>query len=224
MRLPLEATSLGSARVRVTLEGPEGLAIVRDYDVPVKPAAPNVSRRTVQTLAARSGTLTVSSDLAADLIPETVKVAVNVGQSAALDVPGLLLALDRFPVWLRRANGQPCLAPSVSQRSGRERRLAGEDRAREARIRIARSPGCRRCRAQAVISASGPQVATTRGLRLTWRFPAARARAGPFGGGAGHYARAGPAAQCCELSPPTSAMAVMTWPTRSTFSRARGAR
>ena len=39
----------------------------------------------------------MTSDLAADLVPETVKVAVNVGRTAAMDVPGLLLALDRFP-------------------------------------------------------------------------------------------------------------------------------
>ncbi|MFP3921053.1 MAG: MG2 domain-containing protein [Dichotomicrobium sp.] len=95
--LPVEAASLGDARVRVTLEGPNGLNIARNYAFPVKPAAPNVKRRSVQKLAAKSGTLTVTSDLAADLIPETVKVAVNVGQSAAMDVPGLLLALDRFP-------------------------------------------------------------------------------------------------------------------------------
>jgi len=95
--LPLKAAALGSAGVRVTLEGPDGLSVARDYALDIKPAAPNVSRRSLQMLAAKSGTLSVTSDLAADLIPETVKVAVNVGRTAAMDVPGLLLALDRFP-------------------------------------------------------------------------------------------------------------------------------
>jgi len=97
LQLPVKAVALGAARVRVALEGPEGLSVTRDYEFPVKPAAPDVSRRTVQMLSANSGTLSVTDDLTADLIPETVKVAVNVGHSAALDVPGLLLALDRFP-------------------------------------------------------------------------------------------------------------------------------
>jgi hypothetical protein len=136
VQLPLEATSLGSTRVRITLEGPEGLAIVRDYDVPVKPAAPNVSRRTVQTLAAQSGTLTVSSDLAADLIPETVKVAVNVGQSAALDVPGLLLALDRFPYGCAEQTVSRALPLLYLNDLAESAGVAGEDGA-EARIRKA---------------------------------------------------------------------------------------
>lgn len=95
--LPLKAAALGGARVGIMLDGPDGLSLARGYELDVKPAAPNVSRRSLQKLAARSGTLSVTSDLAADLIPETVKVAVNVGRTAALDVPGLLLALDRFP-------------------------------------------------------------------------------------------------------------------------------
>ncbi len=97
LSVPLSATALCDAQVRVSLQGPDGLAIDRAYALTVKPAAPGVARRSLQRLAAKSGTLTVTPDLAADLIPETVKVAVNVGHAAALDVPGLLLALDRFP-------------------------------------------------------------------------------------------------------------------------------
>ena len=133
LRLPLEAVSLGAGRVRVMLEGPEGFTIARDYDLPVKPAAPDVSRRTVQTLAAKSGTLTVSSDLAADLIPETVKVAVNVGQSAALDVPGLLLALDRFPYGCAEQTVSRALPLLYLNELAESAGVAGEDGA-QARI------------------------------------------------------------------------------------------
>jgi len=125
--LPLRAAALGAARVRLTLEGPQGLAVARDYELPVKPAAPNVSRRTVQSLAANTGTLTVSGDLAADLIPGTVKVAVNVGQSAALDVPGLLLALDRFPYGCAEQTVSRALPLLYLNEMAESSGLAGED-------------------------------------------------------------------------------------------------
>jgi len=131
--LPLDAQSMGASRVRVSLEGPGGLMISRDYALEVKPAAPNVTRRSLQSLAAKSGTLTVTSDLAADLIPETVKVAVNVGHTAALDVPGLLLALDRFPYGCAEQTVSRALPllylDSVAESAG----VAGEDGA-QARI------------------------------------------------------------------------------------------
>ncbi len=133
VRLPIQAAALGASRVRVTLEGPEGLTIARDYNLPVQPAAPDVSRRTVQKLAAESGTLTVSGDLAADLIPETVKVAVNVGQSAALDVPGLLLALDRFPYGCAEQTVSRALPLLYLNELAESARVAGEDGA-QARI------------------------------------------------------------------------------------------
>jgi len=97
VRVPVEAVAIGPGRIRVSLEGPDGLRVAREYAFPVNPAAPNVSRRSFQTLASRTGTLTVTQDLAADLIPGSVRVAVNVGHRSVLDVPGLLLALDRFP-------------------------------------------------------------------------------------------------------------------------------
>ncbi len=41
--------------------------------------------------------LTVSDDLLADILPGTGAVSVSVSPLAALDVPGLLQALDRYP-------------------------------------------------------------------------------------------------------------------------------
>lgn len=128
--LPLKAQALGDARIRVALEGPGGLSIERTYEVPILPAAPNVTRRTVQTLAAKSGTLNVTRDLIADLIPETVKVAVNVGRSAAIDIAGLLLSLDRYPYGCAEqitSRALPLLYLSqVAESAG----LAGEDGAK----------------------------------------------------------------------------------------------
>ncbi len=96
--LPVTGESLGNATVSVTLTGPGGVSIERDYGFPVEPAAPNVTRRTLEALAANSGSLRISADLIADLIPDTARVTVNAGPEAALDVPGLLLSLDRYPL------------------------------------------------------------------------------------------------------------------------------
>jgi uncharacterized protein YfaS (alpha-2-macroglobulin family) len=94
--LPLSATQMGKASVKVTLKGPDNLSIERNYKFTIAPAAPNVSRRTVQTIAP-NGTLRLSSDLVSDLIPNTTKVTLSAGADTLLDVPGLLLALDRYP-------------------------------------------------------------------------------------------------------------------------------
>jgi uncharacterized protein YfaS (alpha-2-macroglobulin family) len=96
--LPISGDSLGKASVSVTVAGPDGVTVERAYAFQVDPAAPNVTRRSLETLAANSGSLRLTADLVSDLIPETARVTVNVGPNAALDVPGLLLALDRYPL------------------------------------------------------------------------------------------------------------------------------
>ncbi len=96
--LPISGDSLGKATVAVTLTGPDGTAVERSYAFQVEPAAPNITRRTVEQLAANSGSLRLTSDLIAGLIPDTARVTVNVGHEAALDVPGLLMSLDRYPL------------------------------------------------------------------------------------------------------------------------------
>jgi uncharacterized protein YfaS (alpha-2-macroglobulin family) len=96
--LPISGDKLGKASVSVTVTGPEGVGVVRSYAFEVDPAAPNITRRTVEKLAAKTGSLRLTSDLVADLIPSSARVTVNVSEEAALDVPGLLLALDRYPL------------------------------------------------------------------------------------------------------------------------------
>ncbi len=93
--LPLAGTGIGPGRVSIRLSGPGGLAIARDYALAVRPAYPSIRRRTVQTLQPGQG-VTLNADLLADLVPGTGRVAVSVRPDAALDVPGLLLALDRY--------------------------------------------------------------------------------------------------------------------------------
>ncbi len=81
--------------VRVT--GPDGLSLSRRLTLDVKPPAGDIKRTTVAKLLANGGKLTLSKDLVAGLIRERTRINLSVGPAAALDVPGLLTALDRYP-------------------------------------------------------------------------------------------------------------------------------
>ncbi len=97
LRLPLSGSALGKGTIRLALAGPGGYAAERSFTLEVSPPAPNVTRRSVQDLAAKTGALRLDQALIADLIPETVKVTLTAGSMAGFDVPGLLLSLDRYP-------------------------------------------------------------------------------------------------------------------------------
>jgi uncharacterized protein YfaS (alpha-2-macroglobulin family) len=94
--VPLTATAVGDASVVVRVSGPGGFALERSYALAVRPATQTLARRTVKPLA-KGESLTLSSDLFADLVPGSGNVAVSVGLSSALDAAALLTALDRYP-------------------------------------------------------------------------------------------------------------------------------
>jgi hypothetical protein len=94
--VPLTATAVGDAAVTVRVSGPGGFALERSYALAVRPATQILARRTVKPLA-KGESLTLSSDLFADLVPGSGSVAVSVGLSSALDAAALLSALDRYP-------------------------------------------------------------------------------------------------------------------------------
>ncbi len=95
--IAIKGASVGGGHVSFALTGPGDVAIERTYAIPVEPPAPNVRRRTHELLAASTGSLHVGSDLIRDLVPATAKVSVTASRTASFDVPGLLLALDRYP-------------------------------------------------------------------------------------------------------------------------------
>jgi uncharacterized protein YfaS (alpha-2-macroglobulin family) len=94
--LPLSAASTGVANLTVRVSGPNGFALERGYQLGVKPATQVLARRTVKPLA-KGESLTLSSDLFADLVPGSGSVSLSVGLSSALDAAALLAALDRYP-------------------------------------------------------------------------------------------------------------------------------
>jgi alpha-2-macroglobulin len=95
--LPVSATGVGSGMVAVAVSGPEGFTVARQYPLTVHPATQILARRTVKPLDPGQS-ITLSSDVFADLVPGTGKVALSVTPTAALDVATLLAALDRYPL------------------------------------------------------------------------------------------------------------------------------
>ncbi|NND49523.1 MAG: hypothetical protein HKN60_04660, partial [Rhizobiales bacterium] len=95
--VPLSADLVGNATVTLALSHENGLELAHSYDLRVRPAQPPVTRRSVQTLAADTGELTITPDLVADLVPGSSMVTLAARRGLLVDVPGLLGELDRYP-------------------------------------------------------------------------------------------------------------------------------
>ncbi len=94
--VPITANAAGSGTVKVSVSGPAGSRCERSYTLHVRPPAQILARRTVKPLA-KGESVTLSSDMFADLVPGTGSVSFSVGSSTALDAAALLAALDRYP-------------------------------------------------------------------------------------------------------------------------------
>lgn len=96
LTLDLIGKGVGPASLAVRISGPNGLSIERKYALLTRPAYPPIERRTVRELA-RGESMVIDSNLLADVIPGTGAVSLTVSPQNAIDVPSLLLALDRYP-------------------------------------------------------------------------------------------------------------------------------
>jgi alpha-2-macroglobulin len=96
LSLALNGSAAGAGSVSVRITGPNGFSSERSYPIPVKPATQVATRRTVKPIA-KGESVTLSSDLFADLVPGSGQVAISVAPSTALDAATLLKALDRYP-------------------------------------------------------------------------------------------------------------------------------
>jgi uncharacterized protein YfaS (alpha-2-macroglobulin family) len=92
----LDAVGAGAAQLEVSIRGPNGLTLMRNYGLEVKPATQILARRTVRTIA-KGESLTLSPDMFADLVPGTGGVSLSISLSSALDAASILKALDRYP-------------------------------------------------------------------------------------------------------------------------------
>jgi uncharacterized protein YfaS (alpha-2-macroglobulin family) len=93
--VPIAAAGPGDAVLTVRLTGPD-VSIDQRFAIRIQPGTSALVRRTVWPLEP-GGSVQVTGDLLADILPGTGAVSVSVSPLAALDVPGLLQSLDRYP-------------------------------------------------------------------------------------------------------------------------------
>ena len=93
----LKPGEVGLTKLALRVTGPGDVDVHRTLTFDVKVPAGDIRRMTVAALPANGGKLTLSKDLVQDLIARRTKVTVSVGPQGALDVPGILATLDRYP-------------------------------------------------------------------------------------------------------------------------------
>ncbi|KPF43424.1 alpha-2-macroglobulin family protein [Rhizobium sp. AAP43] len=94
--LPIQGVTPGAGTIDIALAGGDGVAISQSLDVPVRPATLPITQRQVIALAPGKS-LTVDGELLADSLLQGASVSLNVARADGLDIPGLLMALDRYP-------------------------------------------------------------------------------------------------------------------------------
>ena len=96
-RFKVKPADVGRIAYDVRVTCPNGVDVKRRLTLDVKVPAGDIRRFTVSSLPAKGGKITLSPELTADLIASRTKVTLSVGPTAAMDVPGLLTQLDRYP-------------------------------------------------------------------------------------------------------------------------------
>jgi uncharacterized protein YfaS (alpha-2-macroglobulin family) len=95
-RIVYKPTELGELTLKAVVTGPNDIVVKREMTFNVFPPAGDIKRTMISSLKP-GGKLSVSSDLAYDLIPSRTRINMSVGPAARLDVPTLLSQLDRYP-------------------------------------------------------------------------------------------------------------------------------
>jgi alpha-2-macroglobulin len=96
-RFKVKPSDVGRIAYDVRVTGPNGVDVKRRLTLDVKVPAGDIRRYSVSSLAPKGGKITLSPDLAQDLIASRTKINLSVGPTAAMDVAGLLTQLDRYP-------------------------------------------------------------------------------------------------------------------------------
>ncbi len=96
LNLGLTGTALGNNELKLIVTQPDGVSVVKELTLGVRAAS--VEQTTSQLIPIGAGeTITIGADRFADVIAHTGFLTVAVGPVARLDVPELLLRLDRYP-------------------------------------------------------------------------------------------------------------------------------
>jgi hypothetical protein len=96
LTLPLSAEAAGIATIDVKLTHKSGVAVEHRMALMVRAGQPPVSTRRIVSLKPGQA-LTVTDDMLAERVPGTASVTAALTRSGALDIPGILQALDRYP-------------------------------------------------------------------------------------------------------------------------------
>lgn len=96
LSVPVAALGNGTAKLGMSMRGPEQFAIDRTYNLGIIPGTVSTTERIVREIKP-GGSLTLSNDLLENIIPDTGAVTVSISMMSEIDVPGLLKALDRYP-------------------------------------------------------------------------------------------------------------------------------
>ena len=97
LTVPISADETGQAGLTIRLASADGVSVTQQKWIPVRPAVLPVTTRTAVNLAGNGGSLKVDRELLAASLLDGAFVSVGVSQSAAFDVPSLLMTLDRYP-------------------------------------------------------------------------------------------------------------------------------
>jgi len=97
-RVPVKLSpkAVGPTTLTATITGPNGVAVSRSLSLDV--LAPGRDRRQVNVSTLAPGqSLSINDDQLRGFVPGTAQVAISAGTGAAVNVPALLAALDRYP-------------------------------------------------------------------------------------------------------------------------------
>ena len=129
----------GTGRIRVTVQGAQGVVAEQEIELAVRAPQPWLTRRQLLTLEPGKS-LGLGSALAADLIRGTATGELTLSAVPAFDVPGLLSDLDRYPygcaeqtvsramphLYVSRLQGQDAAGSGAAERAiGRLANLEG---------------------------------------------------------------------------------------------------
>ncbi|MEO6396522.1 MAG: alpha-2-macroglobulin family protein [Devosia sp.] len=94
--LKLTATAVGDNDLKVIVTGPDGKALVKELTLGVRAAAaPQTSSKRIPL--APGASVDIDASYFAGMVPHTGALTLAIGPIARLDVPGLLMELDRYP-------------------------------------------------------------------------------------------------------------------------------
>ncbi|WP_207456259.1 alpha-2-macroglobulin [Azospirillum sp. SYSU D00513] len=94
VRRVLKAEGAGTGVLSLEVSGPDGTALTRRWEIPVRAAGPDAVRRSDAPLPA-GAEVSLPAGLTAGLLPGTLSATLSLGGPAGLDVPDLLFSLDR---------------------------------------------------------------------------------------------------------------------------------